>query len=70
MFYHGEGADGGANLRGSWAKSFSWTICKHDFGPYPFDRELFFDIALIVIVVVRLVGRELILLALIQLTDI
>ena len=25
------------------------TICKHDFGPYPSDRELFYDIAFIVV---------------------
>ena len=41
--------------RGSRAKICSWTICKHDFGPYPFDRELSYDIALIV---VRLINIE------------
>ena len=40
--------------RGSMAKFSSWTICKHDFGPYPSDRELFYDIAFIV---VRLVWK-------------
>ena len=35
--------------RGSRAKFFSWTICKHDFGPYLSDRELFYEIALIVV---------------------
>ena len=35
--------------RGSRAKFFSWTICKHDFGPYPSDRELFYDIAFFVV---------------------
>ena len=35
--------------RGSRAKFFSWTTCKHDFGPYPSDRELFYDIAFIVV---------------------
>ena len=31
--------------RGTRAEFFSWTIRKYDFGPYPFDRELFYDIA-------------------------
>ena len=35
--------------RGFRAKFFSWTICKYDFGPYPIDRELFYDIAIIVV---------------------
>ena len=35
--------------RDSRAKFFSRTNFKHDFGPYPFDRELFYDIALIVV---------------------
>ena len=35
--------------RGSRAKFFSWTTCKHDFGPYPSDRELFYDIAFFVV---------------------
>ena len=35
--------------RGSRAKFFSWTICKHDFGPYLSDRELFYEIALIIV---------------------
>ena len=35
--------------RGFRAKFFSWTICKYDFGPYPIDRELFYDIAIIVL---------------------
>ena len=35
--------------RGSRAKFFSWTFCKQDFGPYPSDRELFYEIALIVV---------------------
>ena len=35
--------------RGSRAKFFSWTICKPDFGSYPSDRELFYEIALIVV---------------------
>ena len=35
--------------RGYRAKIFWWTICNHDFGPYPSDRELFYDIACIVV---------------------
>ena len=39
--------------RGSRAKFFSWTICKHDFGPYPSDRELFYDIVKIVVGLIK-----------------
>ena len=35
--------------RDSRVKIFSQTNYKHDFGPFPFDRELFYDIALIVV---------------------
>ena len=35
--------------RGFRARFFSWTICEHDFGPYPSERELFYDIALIIV---------------------
>ena len=35
--------------RDSRAKFFSRTNYKHDFGPYPFDRELFYEITKIVV---------------------
>ena len=35
------------------AKFFSWATCKHDFGPYPSDRELFYDIAFFVVRLIR-----------------
>ena len=35
--------------RGSMAKFSSWSIYKLDFGPYPSDRVLFYDSALIVV---------------------
>ena len=41
-----KGLGGGPIYRGFRAKFFSWTICKHDFDPS--DRELFYEIALIV----------------------
>ena len=43
--------------RGSRAEFFSWTICKYDFGQYPSDRELFYDIALIVVRLMRGTGE-------------
>ena len=40
----GEGAGGDDYLKGFQGQILSWTICKHDFKPYPSDRELFYDI--------------------------
>ena len=43
---------------GSRAEFFSWIICKHDFDSYPSDRELFYDIALIVVRLVTKITDE------------
>ena len=39
--------------RSARAKIFSWTTCKHDFGPYPSDRELFYDITFFVVRLIK-----------------
>ena len=44
--------------RSSRAKFCSWNICKLDFEPYPSDRELFYDIALIVVRLLRVDSVE------------
>ena len=50
MFNHGKRGQVAAPIfNESRTKFFSLTIFKHDFGPYPSDRELFYEILSIVV---------------------
>ena len=43
--------------RGCRAKFFSWTTCKHDFEPFPSDRELLHDLSQIVVKLISILLR-------------